>query len=61
MQKLTAYVSGRIQKSGYRSKVVTIARVLGICGIIKNLADGRVKIQSLKAKRATWKGSPKLL
>ena len=44
MQKLTAYVSGRVQKSGYRSKVVTIARVLGICGIVKNLADGRVKI-----------------
>jgi acylphosphatase len=44
MQKMTAYLSGRIQKSGYRSKVVTIARVLGICGYVKNLADGRVKV-----------------
>lgn len=44
MQKMTAYLSGRIQKSGYRSKVVTIARVLGIRGYVKNLADGRVKV-----------------
>jgi acylphosphatase len=44
MQKLTAYVSGRVQESGYRSKVVTIARALGIRGLVKNLADGRVKV-----------------
>jgi acylphosphatase len=44
MQKMTAYLSGRVQKSGYRSRVVTIARVLGIRGYVKNLADGRVKV-----------------
>jgi acylphosphatase len=44
MRKFTAYVSGRIQESGYRSKVVTIARAFGIRGFVKNLADGRVKV-----------------
>ncbi len=44
MQKLTAYVSGRVQKSGYKAKVVTIARALGIRGFVKNLTDGRVKV-----------------
>ena len=32
------------QCRGYRSKVVTIARALGIQGFVKNLADGRVKV-----------------
>lgn len=44
MQRLTAIVSGRVQKSGYRGKVVTIAKVLEINGYVKNLADGRVKV-----------------
>ncbi len=44
MQKLTAYVSGKVQMAGYRSKVVTIARAFGLKGYVKNLPDGRVKI-----------------
>ncbi len=44
MQRLTAYISGEVQKSGYRAKVIDIARSLGIRGYIKNLEDGRVKV-----------------
>ena len=44
MERLTAYVSGMVQKSGYRSKVITIAKAFGIKGSILNLSDGRVKV-----------------
>jgi len=39
-----ARVSGRLERGGYRSKVVTIARAFGIKGSIQNLSDGRVKV-----------------
>jgi acylphosphatase len=44
MKRLTAYVSGQIQKVGYRKRVIDIARALGLNGMIENLNDGRVKI-----------------
>ncbi len=44
MIKLIAYISGKVQMVGYGSKVVTIARVFGLKGYVKNLSDGRVKI-----------------
>jgi acylphosphatase len=44
MLKLTAYVSGKVQMAGYRSKVVTIASAFGLKGYVRNLTDGRVKI-----------------
>ncbi len=44
MRKLTAYVSGKVQMAGYRSKVVTIASAFGLKGYVKNLPDGRVRI-----------------
>ena len=44
MNRLTAYVSGQIQKVGYRKRVIDIARAFGLKGIIENLNDGRVKI-----------------
>ena len=44
MHKLNAYVSGKVQMAGYRSKVVTIARAFGLKGYVRNLQDGRVKI-----------------
>ena len=44
MLKLTAYVSGKVQMAGYRSKVATIARVFGLKGYVMNLPDSRVKI-----------------
>jgi acylphosphatase len=44
MKRLTAYVSGSVQKVGYRARVVHIANALGLKGLIENLADGRVRI-----------------
>jgi acylphosphatase len=44
MKRLTAYVSGQIQKVSYRKRVIDIARALGLKGMIENLNDGRVKI-----------------
>jgi Acylphosphatases len=44
MKRLIAYVSGRVQQVGYRSRAVTIARALDVKGSIQNLPDGRVKV-----------------
>ena len=44
MKRLTAYVSGKVQKAGYRARVVDIARTFGLKGVVQNLDDGRVKI-----------------
>jgi acylphosphatase len=44
MKRLTAYVSGKVQKAGYRARVMEIARVLKLKGTVENLIDGRVKI-----------------
>ena len=44
MKRLTAYVSGKVQQTGYRAKVTDIARALGFKGFVENLEDGRVRI-----------------
>jgi acylphosphatase len=44
MNRLTAYVSGNVQKVGYRKRIIDIARAFGLKGMIENLDDGRVKI-----------------
>jgi len=44
MKRLTAYVSGKVQKTGYRARVVDFGRVLGLKGTVENLDDGSVKI-----------------
>jgi acylphosphatase len=44
MQRLTAYISGKVQKTGYRARVVTIAQNLRLKGYVQNLDDGRVKV-----------------
>jgi acylphosphatase len=44
MQRLTAIISGKVQKAGYRGEVVTIANVQEINGYVQNLADGRIKV-----------------
>jgi len=38
------FVSGRVQKVGYRSKVIALARDMGITGWVGNLPDGRVQV-----------------
>ena len=44
MKRVTAIVVGRIQKVGYRARVVSIAKEFGLTGYVQNLDDGRVKI-----------------
>jgi len=44
MQRLTAYVSGKVQKTGYRARVLSLARDFGLKGYVQNLDDGRVKV-----------------
>ena len=44
MKILRAFVSGTVQKTGYRSKVVNLANFLGLVGFVQNLPDGRVKV-----------------
>ncbi len=44
MKRLTAYVSGNVQKVGYRKRIIDIARAFGLKGMIENLDDGRVRI-----------------
>jgi Acylphosphatase. len=43
MMRLIAYVFGRVEHAGYRSKVVTIIKASGVKGSIQNLLVGRVK------------------
>ena len=51
MQRLTAYVSGKVQKTGFRARVLAIARDFGLKGYVQNLDDGRVKVI---AEGETW-------
>ena len=44
VRRLTAFVSGKVQRVGYRARVIQLANGLGLKGIIENLSDGRVRI-----------------
>ncbi len=44
MLRLTAYISGTVQKTGYRSRVMILASAFGLSGYAQNLRDGRVKV-----------------
>ncbi|MEI8003250.1 MAG: acylphosphatase [Methanothrix sp.] len=44
MMRLTAHVSGRVQRVGYRAKLVALARDLGLMGLVQNRPDGRVLV-----------------
>ena len=44
MIRLTAIVSGNVQRVGYRSRVIDIANAFGLKGMIENQKDGLVKI-----------------
>ncbi len=42
MMRLTATISGRVQRVGYRAKVVSVAQELGLTGFIQNRPNGQV-------------------
>ena len=44
MKRINMVVSGRVQNVGYRAKVSTIAKEVGLTGFVQNLVDGRVRI-----------------
>ena len=44
MKRLTALVSGKVQRVGYRARVIQLANGLGLKGFVENLSDGRVRI-----------------
>jgi acylphosphatase len=44
MKRVILHISGNVQQTGYRAKVIAIANVLDIKGNVQNLMDGRVKI-----------------
>lgn len=44
MIRLTAYVSGRIQRVGYRAKVVSLAHAMNLVGLVQNRSDGKVLV-----------------
>ncbi len=44
MIRLTAYFSGRVQRVGYRAKVVSLAHAMNLVGLVQNRPDGRVLV-----------------
>ena len=44
MMRLVAYVSGRVQRVGFRAKILSLAASMGLVGMVQNRPDGRVLI-----------------
>ncbi len=44
MIRLTAYISGSVQRVGYRAKVVSLANEMGLVGLVQNQPDGSVLV-----------------
>lgn len=44
MIRLTAYISGSVQRVGYRAKVVSIANEMGLVGLVQNQPGGSVLV-----------------
>ena len=44
MNTLEIFISGKVQKVGFRVCVKRVAQNLNVVGIVKNLADGRVHV-----------------
>jgi len=55
MLRLTAYISGRVQRVGYRAKIVSLAYNLGLVGLVQNRPDGQVLVIAEGEKEAVEK------
>jgi len=55
MLRLTAYISGRVQRVGYRAKIVSLAHSLGLVGLVQNRPDGQVLVIAEGEKEAVEK------
>ncbi len=44
MIRLTAYISGRVQRTGYRAKVVSLAKEMSLVGFVQNRPEGLVLV-----------------
>ncbi len=44
MKRVTAYITGNVQRVGYRGKIIDFAKAFGLKGNVQNLEDGRVKV-----------------
>jgi len=44
MMRLTAYISGRVQRVGFRARAVALATKTGLVGMVQNRPDGRVLV-----------------
>jgi len=44
MPRLTAFISGMVQRTGYRARVVILANAFGLRGYVQNLPSGKVKV-----------------
>ena len=44
MIRLVAYISGRVQRVGFRTKAVALATKIGLVGMVQNRPDGRVLV-----------------
>jgi len=51
MMRLTAMISGKVQRVGYRAKVVSAAQNLGLTGFIQNRPDGHVLLIAEGSKK----------
>lgn len=44
MMRLTAHISGKVQRVGYKAKVISLAKEMNLVGFIQNRPDGRVLV-----------------
>lgn len=51
MIRLTAYVSGRVQRVGYRARVVSLANEMGLVGVIQNRPNSSVLVIAESKKK----------
>lgn len=56
MIRLAAYVSGRVQRVGYRSKVISLAKEMGLVGFVQNRPDGRALVIAEGEKQEDLEG-----